>query len=90
MVVKGEFFVGTTKLSDSFKPWQNEEIKEDDRGIEDNGSCWDYGSNLLISNWIWGLLIHSTDQTNFRLDSMSYEFLTFVIKLGLITLCLVP
>ena len=41
MAVKGKFFVGTTRLSDSFKTWQNEEIKEDDRI---NGSCWDYGS----------------------------------------------
>ena len=41
MAVKGEFFVGTTRLSDSFKTGQNEEIKEDDRI---NGSCWDYGS----------------------------------------------
>ena len=28
VAVKGKFFVGTTRLSDSFKTWQNEEIKE--------------------------------------------------------------
>ena len=39
-------------------------------------------SNFLTFNWIWGLLIHSSDQTDFRLDSMSYGFLTFVIKLS--------
>ena len=48
----------------------------------------DGSSNFPTFNWIWGLLIHSSDQTDFRLDSMSYGFLTFVIKLGLITLCI--
>ena len=65
-------------------------MKKSKKMTEDNGSCWDYGSNFLTTNWIWNLLIQSSDQTNFRLDSMSYEFLTSVIKLGLITLCLVP
>ena len=32
MAAKGEFFVGSTRLGNSFKTWQNEEIKEDDRG----------------------------------------------------------
>ena len=41
-------------------------------------------SNFLTFNWIWGLLIQSSNQTDFRLDIMS----NFVIKLGLITLCL--
>ena len=36
-------------------------------------------SNFLISNWRWGLLIHSSDQTDFRHDTMRYGFLTFVI-----------
>ena len=36
-------------------------------------------SNFLTFNWIWGLLIQSSDETDFRLDSMSYGFLNFVI-----------
>ena len=39
-------------------------------------------SSFLTFNWIWGLLIQSSNQTDFRLDIMS----NFVIKLGLITL----
>ena len=45
-------------------------------------------SNFLTFNWIRGLLFQSSDQTDFRLDSMSYGFLNFVIKLGLIKLWL--
>ena len=31
-------------------------------------------SNFLTFNWIWGLLIQSPDETDFRLDSMSVKF----------------
>ena len=45
-----------------------------------------HNSNYILTfNWMWGLPIHSSDQTDFTLDTTSYGFLTFVIKLGLIT-----